>query len=170
MREDFDFEALKVNGIKVNYFCICPRKLWLFSHHIRLEPESEKVLLGKLLHEESYSYLERKEVLLEGLLKIDVVEGGKVLEVKYSRKMKEAARSQLLYYLYYLKQRGIIMKGELRFPKERKREEVELDESGERKVEEILRGIKEVECLPAPPSAEYSSICRRCAYMDLCWG
>jgi len=163
-------EDLKVNGIKVNYFCICRRKLWLFSHHIRLEPESEKVLLGKILHEESYPYMERKEILIEDLLKIDVIGGEKVLEIKYSRRMKDAARCQLLYYLYYLKRKGITMRGELRFPKEKKKEEVLLDEKGERRVEEILKGIREVENLPNPPSAERSSICRKCAYMDFCWG
>lgn len=167
---DEEFERLRVGGLKVNYFNVCPRKLWLFSHGIRMEPSSERVLLGKLLHERAYPDLPRKEVMIDDLIKIDVV-GERVLEVKYSRKLIEAARLQLAYYLYYLKRLGAgDLVGELRFPRERRREEVRLGLELEQKVEEVLRRISEIESLPHPPEASLTLLCRPCSYAELCWG
>lgn len=46
---------------------------------------------------------------------------------------------QLLYYLYYLKKLGIEKKGVLNYPKQRKKEVLELTPEGERKVEEAIK-------------------------------
>lgn len=166
------YEELYTNGIKVNYVAVCPRKLWLYSKGMRMEPLSEKVALGRLLHEKSYEWIPRKEVLIDNLIKLDVVEGeGKILEVKYSKKLSEAARLQVAYYLYYLKSIGAgELTGELRFPKERRREEIRLTHELEEKVEEALKKVRKIELLPVPPEAQYTSLCRLCAYIDLCWG
>ena len=167
-----EFEALKVGGLEVNYLVVCPRKLWLYAHHLRMEPLSDRVALGAFLHETAYPRLPRKELLIESLIKVDLVEGAeRLLEIKYSRKMEEAARLQLLYYLYFLKRRGVEgLVGEIRFPKERKRMEVRLTEEGERQVEEALRKVARIKALPEPPQASWSPICRICAYAELCWG
>ncbi|GBD37084.1 hypothetical protein HRbin36_02214 [bacterium HR36] len=169
---DEEFAVLKTNGIKVNYYVVCPRKLWLYSHDIRLEHSSERVALGRFLHERAYRHQPRRELLIDNLIKIDLLEAeGKVLEVKYSRRLKEAARLQVLYYLYYLKRLGATgLTGELRFPKERRCEPVTLTEQGEREVETALREIQRIEQLPAPPHVNFMPICRRCAYAELCWG
>jgi len=167
-----EFEALKAGGLEVNYLVVCPRKLWLYAHHLRMEPLSDRVSLGALLHETAYPRLPRRELLIDSLIKVDFVEGAdKVLEIKYSRKMEEAARLQLLYYLYYLKRRGVEgLIGEIRFPRERRKIQVELTMEGERAVEEALRRVAQVKALPEPPQAEWSPICRICAYAELCWG
>lgn len=169
---DEEFAQLKTNGIKVNYYVVCPRKLWLYSHDIRMEQESDRVALGRLLHERAYGEKPRRELLIDNLIKVDLLESeGKVLEVKYSQRMKEAARRQVLYYLYYLKRLGVAgLTGELRFPKERRRESVALTEDAEREVETTLWEIRQVERLPEPPRVEFMPICRRCAYLELCWG
>lgn len=168
--DELDFEALKVNGIKVNYYAICRRKLWLFSHFIRLEQDSDRVALGKLLHEKSYSYLAKREIMLDNLVKLDILQDGKVLEVKYSRKMAQATRLQLAYYLYYLRQRGIEAEGELRFPRERRRETFHLSEEDIQKVEAALKEIAELEAQSSPPRVRFSSTCRSCSYAEFCWG
>ncbi|MCG0276813.1 MAG: CRISPR-associated protein Cas4 [Thermosediminibacteraceae bacterium] len=169
---DQKYEELYTNGIKVNYIAICPRKLWLYSKGLRMEPLSEKVALGRLMHEKSYGWVQRKEVLIDDLIKIDVIEAeNKILEVKYSQKLSEAARLQIAYYLYYLKRLGAgELVGELRFPRERRKEEVRLTRELEEQVEKALMKVREVELLPAPPDANYTSLCRLCAYIDLCWG
>jgi len=159
-------------GTQVNYYAVCHRKLWLYSHRLELEKASDKVALGALLHETAYSRMPRREALIDSLIKVDILEGGgRVLEVKYSQKMVEAARLQVLYYLYYLKRKGLTgLVGELRFPRQRRREEVHLTAEGEREVEEALRGIEQVIALAAPPQAERTPVCRRCAYAEFCWG
>lgn len=169
---DEEFLALRTNGIKVNYYVVCPRKLWLYGHDIRLEPESDRVALGRLLHEQAYRERSRRELLIDNLIKIDLLEAeGKVLEVKYSRRLKAAARLQVLYYLYYLKRLGVTgLSGELRFPKERRREPVELTEEAEHEVEAALCEVRRIERLPEPPAVAFMPICRTCAYAELCWG
>jgi CRISPR-associated exonuclease Cas4 len=169
---DEEFAQLKTNGVKVHYYVVCHRKLWLYAHDIRMEQTSDRVALGKLLHERAYRDQSRRELLIENLIKIDLIEGqGKVLEVKYSQRMKDAARLQILYYLYYLKRLGVPgLTGELRFPKEKRRQTVELTEEAEREVEAALREIRRIEQLPTPPQVEFMSICKSCAYLELCWG
>ncbi len=167
-----EFKELRTNGIKVNYLIVCPRKLWLYSKNIRMERLSDTVALGRLLHERAYPDLPKHEILIDELIKIDILESEeKVLEVKYSRKLKEASRLQVAYYLFYLKNIGAgELKGELRYPKERKREEVELTPELEKQVIEALEEIKRIEMLSSPPVVEFAPICRSCAYCELCWG
>jgi len=47
-------KPMTITGVKVNYYFICKTKLWLFSHNIQMEKESEDVLMGKLLYESRY--------------------------------------------------------------------------------------------------------------------
>jgi CRISPR/Cas system-associated exonuclease Cas4 (RecB family) len=42
-------------GTEVGYYFICPKKLWWFAHGVQMEQEHERVQLGRLVHEESYS-------------------------------------------------------------------------------------------------------------------
>ncbi len=137
-----------------------------------MEPTSDRVALGRLLHERAYRDQARRELLIDDLIKVDLLESqGKLLEVKYSQRMKEAARWQVLYYLCYLKRLGVTgLTGELRFPKERRRESVVLTEDAEREIETTLREIRRIEQLATPPRVEFMPICRRCAYLELCWG
>lgn len=170
--EIVEFENLRVNGIKVNYWAICHRKLWLYSKGLRMESLSDRVALGKLLHERSYPRYPRRDVLIDNLIKVDILENeGKVLEVKYSRKLVDAARLQVAYYLLYLKRIGAgELTGELRFPRERRREEVHLTPELEARVMDALRDIRRIELLSEPPYTDFMPICRVCSYCELCWG
>lgn len=168
---DEEFEALRTDGTKINYWVICRRKAWLYAKGLRMEQFSDRVSLGRLLHEHSYTDMSRKELLIDDLIKIDIIGAeGKVLEVKYSRKYADAGRLQVAYYLYYLKRMGITgLSGELRFPKERRKEEVELTQELEAKVINALRDIHAIVEQDIPPQAEFMPLCRACAYGELCW-
>jgi CRISPR/Cas system-associated exonuclease Cas4 (RecB family) len=37
----------RITGTKIAYYFLCKRKLWLFSHNITFEQESEDVKIGK---------------------------------------------------------------------------------------------------------------------------
>ena len=165
------FDAVRTNGVKVNYFFICKRKLWLYSKNLTMESGSDQVTLGKLLHDQSYRYLPRREIMIDNLIKIDLVDRGVIHEVKYSRKMEEAHRWQILYYLYYLKQLGLDgLKGEINYPKLRRKEEVSLSSKEETEMLQILREIKQIESSSEPPEASFSRLCKKCSYAELCWG
>jgi CRISPR-associated exonuclease Cas4 len=113
--------------------------------------------------------MKQKEVLVDGLLKLDIVDGEYVREVKISSKMSKSDRMQLLYYLYYLKQKGIEKKGLINYVKEKRVEEVELTKEDEIEVEEALKGIEEVLKLESPPKVINARYCKKCAYYEFCY-
>ena len=160
---------LRITGTKVHYYVICKRKLWLFARHLTMEHSSDRVRLGKHLHERSYSRESRKELDIAGLIHIDIV-GQRLREIKSSRKMLAAHRMQILYYLYFLKRLGVEgLEGEMNFPKERRKEVIILDGEAEREVERVIEGIIEIEAQGDAPEVEFRTICRACSYAELCW-
>ena len=169
MFEVEDLQELHVTGTKVNYYVICKRKLWLFSRHLTMEHSSDRVRLGKHLHEHSYPREHHRELDINGLIHIDMV-GHRLREIKSSRKMLAAHRMQILYYLYFLKRLGVEgLEGEMNFPKERRKEVVILDAEAECQVEEVIEGIVRIEEMQSAPEAEFKTICRSCSYAELCW-
>ena len=158
-------------GTQINYFHVCKRKLWFFSNQIELENESDSVLLGKILHDHSYER-ERKEIELESI-KIDWLDlrDGVIHEVKKSDSVEEAHEAQVLYYIYYLKKLGIEgVKGEIDYPKLRKRVQVELTAEKEAEIEKTLKNIEHIIRLPSPPPVEVKrSFCKTCSYFQLCY-
>lgn len=164
----FEFEDLKVQGVKFNYYFVCKRKLWLFSNGISMEEKHERVQLGKLIHENSYKS-KNKEVLIDNMIKLDIFEKDEVREVKITSRMMESDRLQLQYYLYYLKQLGIERKGTLNYVKEKRVEEVILNKTTEKFIEKTLVEIKELLKMPFPPKVEKYKYCKKCAYYEFCY-
>jgi len=63
-------------GTQVNYYVICPRKLWFFSHFLQMEENSDLVSMGRHIHETSY-VKNKKEVVIDQKIAIDFhKEGG----------------------------------------------------------------------------------------------
>lgn len=168
--DEFDFNSLKVNGIKINYLYVCERKLWLFDRGIQMEPNHDRVLIGKLISEYFYPTEERREVLIDNLINIDIVGNEEIREVKLSNRLAEADRIQILYYLYFLKKLGVEKRGVINYPKMRKREQVVLTPEAEREVEEALVRVNEVLKMSKPPEARRKSYCSKCAYYEFCFG
>lgn len=147
-----------------------------------MEHNSDLVMLGKMIHETSYGR-EHKEIELENI-KLDWcdLKDGILHEVKKDDTVEEAHQWQVLYYLYYLKLKGIkvqtsanqsseniIWKGEIDYPKLKKREEVFLTQEKEEQMIEILKKIEEIVTKQFPPKQEPKfSLCKRCSYAELC--
>ena len=160
----------RITGVMVQYYHVCKRELWFFAHHLEQE-ESDYLDMGRLIHEESY-FREKKDVLIDDVISLDLLRRrGKmvVLEIKKSSKLEDPVRRQLLYYLWYLKQKGVEAKGEIVYPKEKKKEEVILSREIEEEIPKMLKGLEEVIKLPNPPSPSYKSYCTKCSYYELCW-
>lgn len=164
-----DVEDIRITGLMVNYYHICHRKLWLFKNKISFETMSDKVLMGKLLHDSSYNQYSKKEILFDQLLKIDILNKGQLHEIKLSDKMHYATLMQLAYYLYYLKQFGINKKGVINYPLQKKVIEVELTPQLEKEIIDSLDGIKSVLNLSKPPSPQKKEFCKSCAYYEFCF-
>lgn len=167
--DDLDeFNQMKTSGLNVHYYFVCKRKLWLHHHQINFEQENDRVLQGKVLHERSYKRVENREVLIDRMIQIDLMDGY-VGEVKSSRKMKNADTMQLLYYLYYLKNMGVIKKGKIHYPKEKVVEEVVLTEGDEKFLDQVLSDIQNIVHQEKIPQLVKKPYCTKCAYHDFCW-
>ena len=163
-------ELTKFTGTEVGYFFICRKKLWWFHHGIEMERENDRVKMGKLVHETAYNR-QKKEISIDGRIVLDWQSDGVIHEVKLTDKMEAAHEFQLLYYLYYLKQKGVeSLTGQIDYPNLRQTREVELTAEKEAELLAALREIEKIVSLAAPPEVEYMKICKSCSYAELCWG
>ncbi|MCD6535564.1 MAG: CRISPR-associated protein Cas4 [Thaumarchaeota archaeon] len=158
-----------ITGTIVWYYFICKREVWLMSRELAPDQDFAPLEIGRAIHEIYYER-DRKELSLEGI-KLDVVRSrkGLVFEVKTSSRFLQAAKFQLLYYLYRLEKLGVKMRGEIRIPKERKRIIVELNDESRRELLKVLREIREIVGMEKPPKPIKTHYCRRCAYKEFCW-
>jgi CRISPR-associated exonuclease Cas4 len=162
---------MKITGVKINYYHICHTKLWLFSHNIALEHEHENVNIGKQLHEERYSK-NKKDITIDNTISIDFVKQHngvmELHEIKKTKKMEEAHIRQMLYYLYYLKKRGVEARGVMNYPLLNQTKEVELTPDEEKNIEDDIKGIEKI-VTGRMPHPKRMRICPKCAYYEFCF-
>ena len=160
-----------INGTQINYYFICKTKLWLFSHNIKLEHESDNVRLGKILHEDSFK--REKDYLIDNLINVDFIkltDYVEIHEVKKTQKMDISHEYQLLYYMYYLKNKKDIVniKGYLNYPNSRKKEEIFLTKEKENELIKIIDDIHRINKYEMPKPKK-KRICNKCAYFEFCF-
>ncbi len=163
--------SMRISGVKIAYYFICRTKLWLFSHNITLEKENDNVNIGKLLHENRYKR-DSKEITIDQTISIDFIRKGDSIvlhEIKKTKKMEEAHHWQMLYYLFYLKSKGIVASGEINYPLISKRDEVVLSEKDESDIENVMSEIRKI-VTGRMPSPKKVKICPKCAYFEFCFG
>ncbi|WP_321429119.1 CRISPR-associated protein Cas4 [uncultured Methanolobus sp.] len=162
---------MKITGVKINYYHICHTKLWLFSHNIALEHEHENVNIGKQLHEERYTR-NKKEVTIDNTISIDFVKQHNGImelhEIKKTKKMEDAHLRQMLYYLYYLRKRGIEARGVMNYPLLNLTKDLELTPDDEKNIEDDIRGIEQI-VTGRMPHPKRIRICPKCAYFEFCF-
>lgn len=162
-------EHPNITGTQVNYYLICHRKLWLFSHNISMEHTSEAVEIGSLVHEHTYER-KNKELVFDGI-KIDFFDKnhGIIHEVKKSKKMEEAHFWQLKYYIYHFKKLGLSVSGKIDYPLIRRTQTVELTAEDEAQLERTLDDIVTINERELPPPVIKAKICKSCSYYELCY-
>jgi len=162
---------MKISGNLINAYCICPRKAWLYSRAMNPYSEFDNLAIGRMISEDSYQR-QKKEIEFENL-KFDLVKSsaGTVVigEVKKSSKGLDAARRQVLYYLFRLKEAGVEAEGEVLVPKERKKETVVLTPESEEELKNDIAGIEKVIKEDLPPALKKTGFCKKCAYNEFCW-
>jgi len=162
---------MRITGVMVQYYVACKRELWFFAHHINMNVYNELIALGRLIHEQSYAD-EQKSILIDDTISIDFIKKRKdliVFEIKKSSRLEKPVFYQLMYYLWYLKQKGIKARGYLVYPKERKRKQVVLTPEFEQEIERILNDIPNIVMQETPPPPERKPYCKRCSYYEFCW-
>lgn len=162
-------ELTSFTGTEVGYFFICKKKLWWFHNGVEMERENERVQIGRTVHENAYAR-KKKEITIDGKIVLDWQEDGVIHEVKLSDKMESAHEFQLLYYIYFLKQKGVEnLTGQIDYPKLRHTQTVELTTEKEVELVETLIEMKTITERKQAPQVEFMKICRSCAYAELCW-
>ncbi|GAB6044913.1 CRISPR-associated protein Cas4 [Caminibacter profundus] len=158
-----------VTGTIINYYFHCKTQMWLHYHKINLEDNSEDVRIGKVLHEINENKVD--EVAFEGI-KVDKITKDYIVEVKKSDSNIEAAKWQLIFYLWKLKQIGIEKKGRLEVFEKKKTDKkiyyVELTDENETKLLEILEDI-EIILKGKIPTPKFENKCKKCAYYEYCF-
>lgn len=158
-----------ITGVMVQYYVICKRELWFYYNQINMNYNNDDISIGKLIHDKSYSR-ENKEIRIDNMVFDYVKNDGDltIFEIKKSSKLSIGAKYQLYFYLYNLYELNPNVKGILVYPKERKREEITIDDDIIKKMDNIFDGIIEVCNLNKPPIAEKNSYCKRCSFFELC--
>jgi len=141
-------------------------------HQINADQDDGNMDLGRFIHENTYNRDKQKEISI-GHIKLDIVRQDRdklvIGEVKKSSKYLQSARMQLAFYLRELKDRGIDAKGELLFPKEKRKEEVELTPELEHELDVAALEIESIAQQDTPPLLRKIPLCRNCAYKEFCW-
>lgn len=162
-----------ITATHINYYHICPRKLWLFANGINMEHTSDIVAEGKLIGETSYPQRAEKYTEIEiGGSKIDFYDAkNKVIhEVKKSNSIEEAHVWQVKFYIWLLQQHGISgVKGILEYPKLHQTKTVNLADADKIELQQTVQQIKEIiENVKCPPVIN-KKICKKCSYYDFCY-
>ncbi|WP_433631226.1 CRISPR-associated protein Cas4 [Halomicrococcus sp. NG-SE-24] len=159
----------RLTGVMFQYYIVCERELWFLSRDVEIDRDTLAIVRGSDVDNSAYSD-KRRDVRVDGIIAIDVLDSGEILEVKPSSSMTEPARLQLLFYLWYLDHVvGVEKSGVLAHPTEKRREQVELTPKTRDEVESAIRDIRDVVTAESPPPAEEKPVCDSCAYHDFCW-
>ncbi len=171
---------MHITGVQIGYYFHCKRQLWLFAHSLQMEQENENVSIGKLITENSYRR-ERHEIdvadeLNQVGIRIDFFnkQSNTIHEIKKTDSFEESHQWQVLYYIYVLKEKGIAnVKGEIDYPKMKKKVEVILTEDKEEELLKVLRNIRLIINKEEPFTVVEAKVkifvCKKCSYYELCY-
>lgn len=177
---------LRVGGMLVGYYRLCPRKAWLSMRGIWMEQESDTVALGRLLDEDSYQrsdkHLELEAEAPDGTALIGKIDRanlreGVLHETKKSRSCEDAHLWQVRFYLWLLyrnnvaRSDGTPFRGQLDYPLLRRTETVTLEPEHETELAQTVTAIRNLATQDIPPARlAKRSFCAKCAYEELCYG
>lgn len=164
-------KKLNITGSIIEAYVFCPKQAWLLAHQFVGDQNNEFLEIGRLISDRSYER-EKNEITIKGG-KIDFIkkDNNKILivEVKKSSKFIETAKMQLLYYIYDLKNKGIVSYGEVRIPEEKKIIKIYLDDNNEEKIKNLINEIDNLLKQEKMPEVKYSGKCKNCSYNEFCW-
>lgn len=153
----------------VQYYVTCKRELWFFANQINMNYDNDDIDIGKYIHEKSYNR-ENKEIQFDNMV-FDYVkneDGLTIFEIKKSSSLTVGAKYQLYFYLYTMKKLGFDLKGVLVYPKEKKREELSLNDDIIEEMDNICEDIPRIIKLNKPPFAINKPYCKNCSFFELC--
>lgn len=184
-------QNLRIGGMLVGYYVVCPRKAWLSVRGIWMEQESEAVDLGRLLDQSSYDRSEKhltidaevpdpatgSAIRLVGKIDRANLRSGVLHETKKGRSCEEAHLWQVRFYLWLLLRNGVTradaspFRGQLDYPLLRRTEAVTLEPDHVTYLTNTVMAVRELAGQETPPARlTKRSFCAKCAYEELCYG
>jgi CRISPR-associated exonuclease Cas4 len=151
-----------ITATLINYFFHCKTQCWLYGRRVGfindfvLEGNAKHLVSQKISEVNFYDF------------SVDYIDDEYVIEVKKSKADLEAGRWQLIYYLWKLKQKGIIRKGKLEVFDDNYYEIIELNEEIEKKLINLIHEIETLLNSPMP-EPQYEEKCQRCSYFEFCF-
>ena len=114
---------------------------------------------------------DQKHINIRNIINIDYIKDKNVIhEVKKSKIVEEASIQQIKYYLWFLEKEGVKdVMGILDYPLIREIRKVKLEDDDRSNIEKNLNEIQEIIEMKTPPELCKKSICKNCAYHDICF-
>lgn len=160
-------DGFKVTGIAIQYAAVCKRELWFYLHGVDINRDNTHVVTGSNVDETFYKNAET--YILDSMIAPDILEDGRVIEVKPASNKTDGPEMQLSYYLWYFREFYDMNRvGVLAYPTERKREEVILTKERITKVENLIEIVYDMYSTEHPPKFTEKPVCESCAYQDFC--
>ncbi len=160
-----------INGTLIASYYVCKRELWYMAHEIIPEQDNVFLQLGRLVEEEAYR--DEEKGFFIGDIRIDIAryEDGALIvgEIKKSTRSKRSGIMQLYFYLLSLKEKGVEAKGEVLFPRQKKRISLVLKEAIEKELRRAIGEIEQIVVQEKPPRREKIPLCTHCAFRDFCF-
>lgn len=179
-------QNLRIGGMLVGYYAVCPRKAWLSVRGIWMEQESEAVALGRLLDQSSYDRSEKHLTVdaeapdgttLVGKIDRANLRYGVLHETKKGRSCEEAHLWQIRFYLWLLLRNGVTqadgtpLRGQLDYPLLRRSQTVILEPEHVTYLTATVTAVRELSAQETPPARlTKRNFCAKCAYEELCYG
>lgn len=153
-----------ITGTLIKNYFHCKRQAWLYYYGINFKSNFTKT--GQILHKEK----NENEIIIDNI-KIDNIDykNKLVIEYKKSSSNLEGSKFQLLYYLYILRQKGLVFKGKLEDLEFKDIYYYELDKENEKKLLCLFYEIKYLLSKNVPVVKLNKRDCKNCSFYDYCW-
>lgn len=161
---------IHITGTEIAYLYVCRRKLWFFHNGMRPEPENELVLIGRIIHENSFSRMDKELRIGDvGFLDWAEFEDGIIHETKKGHHTS-ADRAQVCFYMKILSDNGVFVRSaKIHFPKQRRIVEIPWDDKMRDKAECDIEEVHRVVSSEFPEKAVRRPACKKCAYEEICF-
>ncbi len=164
------FNPSLITGTLIHYYITCKREAWLYSRRIHANQWDKNILMGKALADIKEEQLQQFPF---SHLKFDKIgkQRGHYLVTEYKKTMKnpDAAKMQLLFYIYQLKTslklreiNGKVIAGKKVVYVEGSEQNIDL-------MRDLIDEVVEFLNTPKPPPFKEIKFCKSCGYRDYCF-
>jgi CRISPR-associated exonuclease Cas4 len=164
------FTYEEITGTLVNYYTTCKREAWLYSRKIHADQGDENITIGRTLAD----LREGEQKFPFDFLKFDKItkESGHYIITEHKKTLSnvEAAKNQLLFYMFLLKTALKLKKIDGKVISKKTVIFIEGSEENFEMLDRLLNEIVLFTNTPKSPSFEPTKWCNNCAYRSYCEG